>query len=51
MKNLCDTCRNRGKHLVTPPCVDCKNGEHWEKEKRPAILPKPVPVYEYDYSE
>ena len=51
MKNLCDTCRHRGKHMVTPPCVDCKNGEHWEKEKRPAILPKPVPVYEYDYSE
>ena len=22
-----------------------------KKEKRPAILPKPVPVYEYDYSE
>ena len=51
MINLCDTCRHKGKHLVTPPCVDCRNGEHWEKGKRPTILPKPVPVYEYEHSE
>ena len=66
MNMLCDTCKHKGIHPAKIPCLDCDDGDNYEKhdetfqefmirkgkeeEKRPKMLPNPAPNYERDSS-
>ena len=59
---ICGSCKFKNKHINEEPCIHCKNGlgtdDGWEQceeqikiEKRPMILPEPLPIYEHVDSE